>query len=56
MNKISIVCRYVVYIVFCLCSFAYTVKEQMLFTPVCLLLAAAVFVGLGVEEVEKLKK
>lgn len=56
MSRFLIVCRYVVYIAFCLCSFAYTVKEQMLFTPVCLLLAAAVFAGLGVEEVEKLKK
>lgn len=56
MNKFSIVCRHVIYVVFCLCAVAYTVKQQMLFTPACLLLAAAVFAALGAEEVEKLKK
>lgn len=56
MNKFSIICRYAIYIAFCFCAVAYTVNQQMIFTPACLLLAAAVFVGLGAEEVEKLKK
>lgn len=56
MNKNLIICRYAAYVVFCLCAVAYTAKEQMIFTPACLLLAAAVFVGLGAEEAEKLKK
>ena len=56
MNKNLIICRYAVYVVFCLCAVAYTANQQMIFTPACLLLAAAVFVGLGAEEVEKLKK
>lgn len=56
MNKFSIICRYAVYVVFCLCAVAYTANQQMIFTPACLLLAAAVFAALGAEEAEKLKK
>lgn len=56
MNKNLIICRYAVYVAFCLCAVAYTAKEQMIFTPACLLLAAVVFAALGVEEFEKSKK
>lgn len=56
MNKFSIVCRYAVYVFFCLCAVAYTANQQLIFTPACLLLAAVVLAALGAEEAEKLKK
>lgn len=56
MNKKMVICRYAVYVAFCLCAVAYTANQQMIFTPACLLLAAVVFAALGAEEAEKLKK
>lgn len=56
MNKKMVICRYAVYVAFCLCAVAYTANQQLIFTPACLLLAAFVLAALGVEEAEKLKK
>ncbi len=56
MSKNLIICRYMVYVIFCLCAVAYTANRQMIFTPICLLFATAAFIGLGAEEVENLKK
>jgi hypothetical protein len=56
MNKFSIVFRYVICFIFCLCAVAYAANRQMIFTPICLLFAAAAFAARGAEEFEKSKK
>lgn len=56
MEEMKICFRHAIYAFLLLCAALYTAKEQMLFTPVVLLLCVLAALGRGFDEVEKLKK